>query len=191
MNPSTFLTAFPRQLRFWTFHCTLNALPSFCIALIVLQLWKSPQAIVAMLFAIATFILLYTTITSLIEPLTDDRHVLSRSLRLGTKIRAWISGLSMLMVFTPAMSFTPDFWCGFISVNITNSLFKSAGSRVDLLDASGLNSGFSPVYLTTLLEGLILSFLLLMISFFAVMFLQARDRKKFFSLADSRGCNDG
>jgi hypothetical protein len=185
MATSTFRAAFPRQLRYWSIHCSLNALPSLCIALRVMQLWKSPPAIVAMFLAIATFILLYAAFTSLIEPLADDRHVLSRSLKLGTKIRAWISGLSMFVVFTPAMSIAPDFWCGFISVMLTNSLFKSAGSSVDLLDPGRLNAGFLPIYVTTLLEGLILSFLLLMISFFAVIFVQARDRKRVFAVADS------
>lgn len=184
MSASTFLTAFPRQLRYWSIHCSLNALPSFCIALIALKLWKSPPAITAMLFAIATFILLYATLISLSGPLVNENHVLSRSLKLGTKIRAWISGLSMFVVFTPAMSIAPDFWCGFISVMLTNSLFRLAGSSVDVLDLGGTNAGFLPVYITTMLEGFILSFLLLMISFFAVMFIQARDRKRVFEVAD-------
>jgi hypothetical protein len=42
-------------------------------------------------------------------------------------------------------------------------------------------SGFVQIYATTMLEGLILSFLLLMISFFALIILQARDRRKVFS----------
>ena len=37
---------------------------------------------------------------------------------------------------------------------------------------------FLPVFATTMLEGFILSFLLLMISFFAVLFLQMRDRRR-------------
>jgi hypothetical protein len=45
---------------------------------------------------------------------------------------------------------------------------------------------FLPVYATTMLEGFILSFLLLMISFFALIFLQMRDRKKAFATGVSR-----
>ncbi|MES2924599.1 MAG: hypothetical protein V4819_23805 [Verrucomicrobiota bacterium] len=188
MDATTFRTVFPRQLRFWAFHCTLNALPSFCIALTILKLWKSPSAVAAMLCATATFIVLYATFTSLVEPLADENHVLARSLKLGTKIRSWISGLSLLVAFTPAVSITPDFWCGLISVSLTNALFKSAGGSADLYNAGagGANAGFSPVYVTTMLEGFILSFILLMISFFTVMFVQTRDRKRVFEVAEPR-----
>ncbi len=181
MNASAFLAVFPRQLRFWTFHCMLNG----AAALIVLQLWKSPSAIVAMLFAIATFILLYATFTSAIDPLADDLHVLSRSLKLGTKIRAWISGLSMFVVVTPAMSIAPDFWCGYFSAAIIDVGARQLGLRGQLIGSPN-SAGFPEIYATTLLEGFILSFLLLMISFFAVMFLQARDRKRVFAVADPR-----
>ena len=185
MSTSILLAAFPRQLRYWTFHCMMNSSPSFCIALITLQLWKSPAAIAAMLCAIATFILLYAVFSSVIEPLADEQHVLSRSLKLGTKIRAWISGLSLLVVWTPAMSITPDFWCGFISVALTNFLFKSAGGSGNFFEPNGVNIGFPPVFITTLVEGLILSFILFMISFFAVIFVQARDRQRVFAVAET------
>ena len=186
MNTATFLTVFPRQLRYWAIHCALNSSPSFCIALIFLNLWKSPFAIAAMLCAIATFILLYATLTSLIVPLADENHVIARSLKLGTTIRAWISGLSLLVVFTPVAMVTPDFWCGFIAAIFTNFLFRSAGGVGNIFEPSGVNFGFSPVFVTTLLEGFILSFLLLMISFFVVIFIQARDRRRVFAVSDAR-----
>lgn len=185
MNRSVFL----RQLRYWTFHCSFNALPSFCIALFFLQLWKSPPAIAAMVCAIGTFILLYATLTSLNGPLANEDHILSRSLRLGAKIRAWISGVSLVMIPIGAFMLTPDFWCGFLSVTVTDSLLKWAGGPVSPLGSNGQNAGFFPIYLTTLLEGFILSFLLLMISFFAVMFLQARDRRNAFRSLDPRRLN--
>jgi len=47
-------------------------------------------------------------------------------------------------------------------------------------------AGFAEVFTITLLEGIILSFLLLMISFFAVIFLQAHDRRRFFAIAEPR-----
>ena len=186
MNTATFLTVFPRQLRYWAIHCALNSSPSFCIALIFLDLWESPLAIAAMLCAIATFILLYATFTSLIVPLADENHVLARSLRLGTTIRAWISGLSLLIVFTPAMAITPDFWCGFLAAMLTNFFFRSAGGVGNFFEPNGVNVGFSPVFVTTLLEGFILSFILFMISFFVVIFLQARDRRRVFAVTDAR-----
>ncbi len=73
------------------------------------------------------------------------------------------------------MQMTPDFWCGRAAVHAAFQLF---GSDVDMY------AGFLPVYITTLLEGFILSFILLTISFFAVIFLQSRDRRRLFSDPD-------
>lgn len=173
---------FPRQLRYWTLHCLLNAAPSLGIALGWLGLWKHPAAVAAMFTAIGTFILLYAFLTSLRGPFSDPGHILSRALRLGTKIRAWISGLSCLALPTGVgMLFTPDYWCGLISISLVNGTARFLGSTRPWFqpDTDGRNTTtFSPVFATTLLEGFILSFLLLMIAFFALIFLQMRDRKK-------------
>lgn len=102
MNSSIFPVVFCRQLRFWTFHCMMNSLPSMLIAMTMLGLWRKPAAITAMFAAIGTFIFLYAALTSLDGPLADENHVLSRALRLGSKIRAWISGISLFMFFHPS-----------------------------------------------------------------------------------------
>ena len=187
MNPATFR----RQLRHWTFHCLLNALPSFIIAAAWLKL-RSPVAVAAMLAAIGTFILLYATLTSLDGPLSAPSHVFSRALKLGAKIRAWISGLSLLLVPTEKlMMFTPDFWCGFLSFGLlarAADLLHSGTNSFNFFRVNAADKDFFPIYATTLLEGFILSFILLMISFFAVIFLQSRDRRKFF--ADARSASD-
>jgi len=172
---------FPRQLRYWSLHCLLNAAPSLGIALGWMGLWQHPSAVLAMLTAIATFIGLYSVITSLRGPLTDPNHMLSRALRLGAKLRAWISGLSLLILPTGFLiMFIPDFWCGMLAVSLLNGASRHLGMsgtffRFDRGDATG---GFLPVFTTTMLEGFIISFLLLMISFFALIVLQMRDRKK-------------
>ncbi|MBC8126627.1 MAG: hypothetical protein H8M99_05715 [Gloeobacteraceae cyanobacterium ES-bin-144] len=188
MSNSPFLTIFPSQLHRWTIHCSLNALPSFCIALIALKLWKSPPAIAAMLCAIATFILLYATLTSLSGPLVNDNHVLSRSLKLGAKIRAWISGISVLLLLTvKGVLITPDLWCGILAINILNriaSFFGAANPYLFRPRSIDDMAGFFRIFATTMTEGIILSFLLFMISFFAVIFLQARDRTRVFAVAD-------
>lgn len=183
MSDTTFRSTFPRQLRFWAFHSSLNALPSLCIALGYMQLWDNPPAVAAMLCAISTFILLYATLTSLPGPLANGDHVLSRSLRLGAKIRGWISVLSLLLMWPPAVIFTPDFWCGLFATNVFNHLAGLAGfsSSFGGNIPSDAGSGFLPVYTVTLLEGLILSFLLMLISFFSIIFVQARDRRAAFN----------
>lgn len=176
---------FPRQLRYWALHCLLNAAPSLGIALGWLGLWRVPAAVAAMFTAIATFILLYAFITSLRGPFTDPTHVLSRALRLGAKIRAWISGISCLAVPTAfGLLFTPDYWCGLISITLVNGAARFLGSTRPYFqpDTDGSSTaGFLPVFATTLLEGFILSFLLLMIAFFSLILLQMRDRKKIYA----------
>lgn len=172
---------FPRQLRYWTLHCLLNALPSLGIALGWLGLWKSPSAVMAMFAAIATFIVLYATLTSLRGPFTDPGHVLSRALRLGARIRAWISGLSCLVLPTGiGMMLTPDYWCGLLSIALVNGAGGLVGERGAFFspDPDAATNTFLPVFSTTLLEGFILSFFLLMIAFFSLILLQSRDRKK-------------
>ena len=173
---------FPRQLRYWSLHCLLNAAPSLGIALGWLGLWQHPAAVAAMFTAIATFILLYSVLTSLRGPFTDPTHILSRSLKLGAKIRAWISGISVLVLPTGIfMMLTPDYWCGLISISLVNGAARYLGASGPVFqpdNGASSTSGFLPVFATTLLEGFILSFLLLMIAFFALIFLQMRDRKK-------------
>jgi hypothetical protein len=175
-------TVFPRQLGYWTLHCLLNAAPSLGIALGWLGLWKHPAAVAAMFAAIATFILLYSALTSLRGPFTDPTHILSRALKLGAKIRAWISGISVLVLPTGIfMMLTPDYWCGLISISLVNGAARYLGASGPAFqpDTGGSSTtGFLPVFATTLLEGFILSFLLLMIAFFSLIFLQMRDRKK-------------
>jgi hypothetical protein len=95
----------------------------------------------------------------------------------------------LLLLSGPGIFFAPDFWCGWLAVNLLNRAASFAGANNSGLfqpEPAHDIEGFLRIYTTTMTEGFILSFLLLMISFFAVMFLQARDRRKFFALADSR-----
>jgi hypothetical protein len=184
------LAIFRRQLRYWMLHCLLNALPSFIIAAVWLKL-RGPLAVSAMLGAIGTFILLYATLTTLQGSLADPNHSFSRALKLGAKIRAWISGMSLLMVpFEKIIIFTPDFWCGFLSFGLLNraaEFLHSGTNSFNFFNDHAAAKGFLPIYATTLLEGFILSFILLMISFLAVIFLQSRDRWKL--SADARSAS--
>jgi len=191
MNETTFLSTFPRQLRFWTFHCCLNALPSLCIALFGMRLWDKPMAVAAMVGAIATFILLYATLTSLSGPLADANHVISRSLRLGARIRGGISVLSLPFIWLPTPFLIPDFWCGILAINIFNHLAPHVGytSAFGGVAPSEAGSRFFAVYTVTLLEGFILSFVLLLISYFAILFLQSRDRRASYQAACPRPAN--
>jgi hypothetical protein len=179
MNAPTFSQAFPRQLRFWLLHCLLNAAPSLGIALGWMTLWRSPQAVAAMFSAIGTFVLLYATLTALPGPLSRPDHLLSRSLRLGAKVRGWISGISILLLPLPVLLiFLPDYWCGWAAIMLVNLPSRATGAPPVFSTEGGADSAeFLPVYLTTLIEGFLLSFVLLMFCFFALLVVQARERK--------------
>lgn len=183
MNTSTFRAAFPRQLRFWAFHGVMNALPTLWITLILLNLRQSSVAVMAMLSAIATFILLFATLTSLRGPLSTEGHLLSRSLKLGAKIRAWMAVVSLLPLWA-GLYLIPDYYCYRLAVTAacytTIPGFSMTGYHA--YNIAELPS--SLIYATTIFMGLILSFLLLTISFFALIYLQARDRKRVFAVAD-------
>lgn len=181
MNPARFL----RQLRHWTLHCLINALPSFIIAAVWMKLGKNPTALAAMFAAIATFILLYATLTSLKGPLADDSHLFSQALKLGTRIRLWISGVSLIFVSAKELLiFAPDLWCGMLSLALLNGAAQKlnpGANTFNFMDGNTANQSFFPVYATTLLEGFILSFILLMISFFALICIQIKHRRSHFA----------
>jgi hypothetical protein len=183
MNPD-FLKKFPGQLGHWTLHGIFNALPSFIIALTLLGYMTKPIPILAMLMAIAVYIVLFATLTSLPGPFSEETHVLRRAVRLGAQIRSWIAGISLVLLpggFN-TLVFMPDFWCGWAALMIGNQGFQWLGFTKSPAAASSgelLSDGFLPVFATTMIEGFIISFLLLMVSFFCVIFLQGRDRRKF------------
>ncbi|RYD21654.1 MAG: hypothetical protein EOP88_10640 [Verrucomicrobiaceae bacterium] len=186
MSTPTFLSTFPRQLRYWTFHCTLNALPSFGIALWILGLRNDPAAIAAMASAVVTFILLYSTITSVRSPFSQEAHILSRALKLGAKIRAWTSAISIPLAFTPVLIFLPDLWCGLFATIIVNQTMVLPGDPVPFNPGMESSPGFAPVYVATMIEGFLLSGILLCISFLAIVFLQWRDRYRLYEEAANR-----
>lgn len=185
LRPMTFdQKRFPGQLGHWSWHCAINAAPSFLIAAVVLELWKSPVAVGGILAAIATFVLGYAVLTSFSGPLSDPQSLPARALRVGKRIRLGISLLSLL-VLLPALSqvpdesvmFLPDFWCGVVAAIAVNWVGEFFGFGSNWMsDADRV--GFLAVYLTTLIEGLILSFMLLMLSFFSLVVLQIRRRRR-------------
>ena len=176
-QPVAVPSLFVRQLKFWSLHCAINSLPSFAIALFFLHLWKQPAAVAAMLAAIGTFVLLYAFVTSLPGPLADPHGAFSRALKLGTKIRMIVSLASLPLLPAGGLFFTPDFWCGWAACLLVNAAGNKWFGSGDLIRLEG--SAPAAVYATTMLEGFILSLMLMMISFFALLIGQIRQRRKF------------
>lgn len=180
MNLHSPRNVFPRQLRFWTVHGTLHALPSFCVAAGFLHLGKSPVAMAAMAIGIAGFVLLFATVTSLWPALSDDRHPLARALRFGAKIRSGIAAVSLLLVMT-APILTPDFWCGFLAAGAGQAFLHAIGNNAEIFSGNRGPMEFLPVMLVTLLEGVVLAFFLLLISFVVLVVQQFRARRNAFA----------
>lgn len=184
---TTFLSRFPKQLGHWIIHGFCNALPSFIIAVAFLKL-HDRTSISAMLAAVGLFVVAFATVTSWPGVLSEPGHLLPRSIRLGARVRSWIAGLSLLLLpfGNNAFSMMPDFWCGFAAALIQDSVARRMGMPNGFLDRRSDDSmTFLPVFTVTLLEGLIISILLLMISFFCLIILQARERRSFLrSLAE-------
>lgn len=177
------------KLKFWSLHCAINAVPSYLIVLVWLNQARNPIAHLAMFAAVMTFVIGYSVLTSLPGPLVRKDSLLSRALRVGLIIRTILSIITFLALPTGIFLFyTPDFWCGLAASNVVKFLYEFLGNEAVLakaMDGSSANNamtvGFMEVYLITILEGLILSFMLFIFSLIAVVILQMRDRKKYFS----------
>jgi hypothetical protein len=165
---------------------SINALPSYLIAVVWLGLWGSMSAQLAMLAAVVTFILGYSVLTAWWPALREDKSIFARALKVGLAIRVFISVITVIAVpFGIWLIFTPDYWCGQIAVGIIGWLYEQAGLEATLgsryndgyVDGTLQQPGFMEVYLATLLEGLILSFMLFIFSFLSIIILQMRDRR--------------
>jgi hypothetical protein len=188
MDGLGFIDIFKGKLKFWSLHCTINALPSYLVVVFLLEQAGNPTAHFAMLSAIATFVIGYSVLTSLPGPLTRKDSLLSRALKFGLTLRMICSIITVLAVPTRIfLLLTPDYWCGNFASMIVAEIFNLLGQKAYIFGAVGNGElvenaqiMFMEFYLVTLLEGLMLSLMLFVFSVFAVVILQMRDRKKFF-----------
>ena len=191
-SPTTKTNTFPSQLGFWSLHCGLTALPSFCIALTT---FNSGLAILAMLCGIATFVLGYTLITS--SSLYGKIHagLIGRSIKLGARIRMIIS-LASLPLLIPLIGtnindspepptglfFAPDFWFGYAAIVIVVMIMGAISSpSASFLGSDGdLGGNFLTTYAVTIVEGLLISISLITIAFITLIILNFRKNRRQF-----------
>jgi len=183
------------QAKYWSVHVCFCAAPSFIIAYIYEV--NAPTAIAAMLSGVATFIVAYTLITSTTFYTEQRENLLGKAVRAGTNVRLIISFLSLLALLINRVilkkdsteseipeiyQFLPDFWCGYASTlmvynvsNFTDSLFAND----PFSNPNPLSSyGFIFIFLVTIVEGILLSLVLLIIIFFAFSIINIRQRNK-------------
>lgn len=183
---------FPRNMGFWSLHSVVSALPGFCIAMWLVRLSENPSALVAMLSALLTMILVITSLMSIRPSLTAWRTLPSRGLRCGLVLRAICSGVSFMIIITvlatngrdwnPILIALPDLWTGLgavLSIAWISDLF-GFGQPFSGIMGRPTNLSFAMIYLISLIHGLILCFLIFILSFVSMLVLQMRDRKKFY-----------
>lgn len=94
-------------------------------------------------------------------------------------VRGWISALSCLcLALAWFFIFSPDAWCGALAISIVERLYKDLLHRPFDLETSPPVTDFFGVYLTTLLEGLLLSVLLFSICFISLIVIQTLLRRR-------------
>jgi len=170
------------QLRYWSIHCGVTALPSFCLAL---MRFDNVTAIIAMLCGITTFILTFTLITSASFYGKLHQGLIGRSIRLGARIRMIISLVSLLPLAAlldtthnppTAIMFVPDFWFGLAAV----LLFSSGVNALGFTPLNDIESetGFFPIYSITVIEGVLISVSLILIAFIALVILNFKRNRR-------------
>ncbi len=133
----------------------------------------------AMLAAVCSFIIGYSVLTSWVPVLREGRNLFTRALKVGLVIRTIISVITIFAVpLGPLLLFTPDIWSG-MAANWAVSEVLGTSPLAERVGGSTPSSqaGFLEIYATTILEGLILSFMLFILSFIAIIILQMRDRR--------------
>jgi len=177
------------QAKYWSLHVCFCAAPSFIMA--YTNELNTPAAIAAMLSGVATFIVAYTLITSTTFYTEQRENLLGKAVRAGTNVRLIISFLSLLALLinqttakkyfaelginwpSDIYQFLPDFWCGLASIAMISRFHDFASGSDGLPKYS-----FAFNFLVTIVEGTLLSLVLLIIIFFAFSIINIRQRNK-------------
>jgi len=187
------LETLPRQLRYWSGHCLLNAAPSFAISCLYLSYWEKPETVLAMGLAVLSFIILFSLLTSLKSPLSQSNHTLSRAVRAGVKFRMIVSLASLPVYLFPSfISLVPDLWSGLLATWISQQIeliISDPPTMASILDkmAEMDHPTFARVFAVSIIQGLIISLFMFLFSFFAVLVIQRREREKIYAAGDASG----
>lgn len=191
MDTKEWLPIFLRNLRFWGLHGVVSALPGFSIAMWLIRLSENQHGFAAMLSALLTLIVALAILSSIWPSLTAWRTLPSRGLRVGLTLRAICSGASFMVILTvlatngrdgnPILIALPDLWTGLgavLSIAWVAELIGTGQPLSGIMDGHE-NLSFGMIYLIALIDGLIIAFLIFIVSFVSMLVLQMRDRKKY------------
>ncbi|MES2997045.1 MAG: hypothetical protein V4733_09580 [Verrucomicrobiota bacterium] len=156
------------QFKKWLLHGILNALPSFVIALQIIERNKQ-TAVLAMLAAFALFIAAFTICGTLIEVTRNKENLIGRAIALGARFRTATALCSLIPAcFENLFLVCPDFWLGYFASIITQLSFD----KLQLPGGSLSDGEFSAVFFTTIIEGLMISGILVFTALIFLSFLQ-------------------
>ena len=158
---------FFKSLYFWTWHCLINAFPSFLLAGIHLGYFGSASATLAMLSGILFFILAYSTIFTVVPWFHNPESRLTRALSLALVFRLVLMVIGMIGVMAPIIIFFhPDYYAGLAAFIIQQETYQILfGTQIEM---EQLDSFFD-IFLWTILEGSILTLFLLAFSLLALL----------------------
>lgn len=185
MNETT--KRFFKELRFWGIHCAICAAPSFAIAGFFLSFFQSAQNTAAMLFGVTLFVFAFSLLSTFWKALHDPQNLLSRALRIALKIRFAISALTLFVLLLAVtvesagpgeildvFVFIPDYWAGILAFTVLNHSATFFGLE-EIVPFSG---SFHTTLIWTIIEGSILSFFLFLFSFFSLITINTRERRR-------------
>ena len=168
---------FVRRFTYWSLHAIFCATPSFFIA--YTSGYSTPGAVVGMLAGILTFILLYTCVS--LAPLygrkVESRPFWKKVVTRASLCRSFISAMGFSVMWLGlhdnyvGLFILPDFWAGMAAVRLTTEMFSRGFGYYDRVHGSGELYSFwlgtyqscIPTYITTLLEGFIITATLLIL----------------------------
>lgn len=180
---------FRENLGFWSLQCVISALPGFCIAMWFLKLSENPVAPLAMLAALVTFIVALTSLASFSGTLLGWQTLPSRGLRVGLQARAICTGFSLIVIAVimasggdyenPVVLIMPDAWTGAAAAILPSMVAEDLGFKNpagQFMDGE-TDLSFMMIYAIAIIDGLILCFLIFIVSFVSMLVLQIRDRR--------------
>ncbi|MBN8550420.1 MAG: hypothetical protein J0M12_13990 [Deltaproteobacteria bacterium] len=169
---------FKSQLRFWASHALFCAAPSFLWALMIG--FSSLTAISAMCCGIAVWVCLYAAASSSAWAMRRlPGTLLGRAIQLGAKARSVLAIVSICVALVPglgmvgAMFFYSDLYAGFISIQASSFMLNQPSPHYSTMEQS---FGFLYTFLTTLVQGFLLSFTLIAVVLCCLLFLFCKQR---------------
>lgn len=161
-------TNFRNNLKGWSIHGSINAIPNFALAYTFG--WDRPESFAGMLIGVTLFILILTSISSSkFYTRKIKQGFLGEAVKYGRVIRSGMALIAMigLSVKTLLLAFT-DFYAGLLSSVFISWIFGFSDPNPDL----GGNANFLmgdpgsliPTIAITLVEGTILSVFMVLIA---------------------------